>query len=112
MANALIEAAKDNNVPSVKQLIGRGTDVNGVDVSGWTALHWAANRGFVECAKVLLEANADLSKATSYGWTPLHCASDHGHVECLKVRCLLWMKKEKKNNLTSLCSFSSSGTPM
>lgn len=86
--NLLIEAARNNNVESVKQLIERGVDVNGVvDGEQWphTALYFAANKGFVECAKVLLDANADVDKAGRSGWTPLHIASFWGHVECVKV---------------------------
>ena len=52
MADALIGAVKTNDVALVKQLIGGGVDVNGGDRDGWTALHWAANRGFVECTKL------------------------------------------------------------
>lgn len=74
------------HVPSVKQLIARGVDVNGVDEDGWTPLIWAAKEGFVECVKVLLEAKADLDKALDGGLTPLHIASRYGHVECVKVR--------------------------
>ena len=95
MADALIDAAKENNVALVKQLIERGADVNGVDGVGRTALYWAAKSGFVECTKVLLEANADVNKACHNGWTPLHVASGNGYVECVKVLYLfgLWMKK-------------------
>ena len=87
MADALIEAAKRNDVALVKQLIGRGVYVDGVDNAwGRSALYWAAREGFVECAKVLLEANAEVSKADNVGWTPLHITSNNGHVECVKVR--------------------------
>ena len=85
MADSLIDAVRKSNVALVKELIGRGVDVNGVDdVYGYTALDWAAQRGFLECAKVLLEANADVNR-TDDGWTPLHNASYYGPVECAKV---------------------------
>ena len=86
MSNPLIDATKKNDVALVKQLIGRGTNVNGVDGVGRTALWWAAAKGFVECSKVLLEANADVNKASNFGWTPLHGALCYGHAECVKVR--------------------------
>ena len=81
----LFRAVEGNEVALVKELIGRGVDVNGVDGIGYTALDWAAQRGFVECAKVLLEANADVNKTDDDGWTPLLIASNYGHVECVKV---------------------------
>ena len=87
MADALIDAARKNDVALVRQLIGRGVYVDGVDNAwGRSALYWAAREGFVECAKVLLEANAEVSKADNVGWTALHNASNHGRVECVKVR--------------------------
>src|SRR3990167_9994094 len=82
---AFIDAAARNDVALVKELIGEGVDVNGFTAFGYTALHWAVERGFVECAKLLLEANADTNKADSYGWTPFHSASRRGHAECVKV---------------------------
>ena len=86
MADSLIDAAKKSNVALVKELIGRGVDVNGVDdVYGYTALDWAAREGFVECAKVLLEANADVNKTDGDGWAPLLIASWNGRAECVKV---------------------------
>ena len=115
MADSLIDAAKKSNVALVKELIGRGVDVNGVDDVGWTALNWAATGGFVECAKVLLEANADVNKSDDDGWTPLLAASNHGRVECVKV---WWCDTfsfcvDEENNLTLslLCSSSSIGMP-
>ena len=43
----LVEAAKKNDVGLVKELIGRGADLDGVDDEwGWTALYWAAWKGF------------------------------------------------------------------
>ena len=105
MADALIDAVEKNDVALVRQLIGRGVYVDGVDNAwGRSALYWAAREGFVECAKVLLEANADVHKANDSGWNPLHPASYNGHVECVKVGCLfgLWMKKQSHFSLLQL----------
>ena len=82
----MIDAAKKNDVALVKELIGRGVDVNGADVFECTALYCAARGGFVECARLLLEANANVNEADDDGWMPLHCASNCGHDECVKVR--------------------------
>ena len=85
MADALSNAVEENDVVLVKELIGKGADVNGVDRNGWTALHWAVWRGFAGCTRVLLESNADVDKANHSGATPLHRALNIGHVECVKV---------------------------
>src|SRR3990167_9255982 len=99
MANALIDAVKENEAPLVKELIGRGVDVNGADGWGCTALWWASMNGFAECAKLLLEANADMGDRMADN-TPLHMASNFGRAECVKVRFDLFVLWMKKNNLT------------
>ena len=53
MADALIDAVKENDVALVKQFIGKGVDVGGVDGGGRTALLCAARKIFVVRAKVL-----------------------------------------------------------
>src|SRR3990167_4378832 len=111
MADDLINAVKENDVPLVKQLIGRGANVNHVDGYGCTALYWASTRGFVEYAKVLLEANADVDRANLYGETPLQSTSSRGHAECVKVLLVpfLFVLCMKKTISLSLCSSSLSG---
>ena len=52
---------------------------------GWTPLHRAADKGFVDSAKLLIEAGADVNLADSYGRTPAYIASQHGHTEALKL---------------------------
>lgn len=52
------------------------------DFEGWTALHWAANRGYSELSAQLLAQDpklvAVLAKDNS---TALHCAARRGHVD-------------------------------
>ena len=50
--NALIHAVMANNIHHLRELIRGGVDVNAVGDDGWTALHVATVRGFVECVKV------------------------------------------------------------
>ena len=85
MTDALIHAVDKNDVALVKELIGKGVYVDGVDSFGWTPLRCAAGKGFVDCAKPLLESNAYVNKVDGDGWTPLHFASNNGHVGCVKV---------------------------
>ena len=40
-----------------------------------TPLHWAANRGRKDVARLLVESGADINKADLSGKTPLHWAS-------------------------------------
>ncbi|MEU6035410.1 ankyrin repeat domain-containing protein [Actinomadura sp. NPDC047616] len=72
---ALSTAAARGNPEIVRSLLAHGADVDGRDAGGGTALIWACNGGFVECARLLLEAGADVHLRnddgyTAYGRTP------------------------------------------
>uniref|UniRef100_A0A8C5J338 ClpB homolog, mitochondrial AAA ATPase chaperonin n=1 Tax=Junco hyemalis TaxID=40217 RepID=A0A8C5J338_JUNHY len=57
--DALLEAARINNVSEVKRLLEEGTDVNARHKLGWTALMVAAISRHSSVVKALLTANAD-----------------------------------------------------
>lgn len=58
-----------------------GEDINGADVGGNTALHYAVSEDRRECAKVLLRYGANPNVANSLGTTPLHAACLSGNHE-------------------------------
>ena len=45
------------------------------DFRGMTPLHWAANRGRIDVARLLIKNGADINKADKSGKTPLDLAS-------------------------------------
>ena len=53
--------------------------------SGYTALTWACNTGYLEIVKCLLAAGADKDKACNYGYTPLIGAATGGHAETVRL---------------------------
>ena len=73
---------------SVRALLQQGADVNAAQGDGMTALHWAADRGDLEMARMLVYAGAGLDAVTRKAeYTPLHLASRAGHAAV--VRALL-----------------------
>ena len=88
----LIEAIKESNTSSIKELIARGENVNSEDKHGWTPLHYAASpsvtllhvhdssamigisNGSVDVAKILIEAGAKIDAQNSKKSTALHLA--------------------------------------
>ncbi|RUM37943.1 MAG: hypothetical protein DSY58_02995, partial [Desulfobulbus sp.] len=63
----------------VRELVGAGADVNAAAGDGMTALHWAAETGVVEIARILLDANANVEATTRLGaYRPLHLAARRG----------------------------------
>ncbi len=75
-ASPLIDAVKNNNLTEVQKLIKNGVDVNEKDDYGETALHFAADVGSVDIAKLLLKSGANVNaKNQNGGLTPLMVAS-------------------------------------
>ncbi len=74
------DAARDGDLPRVRELLRQGEDVNAAQGDGMSALHWAADRGDAEMIEVLLYAGAEVQSVTRIGeYTPLHIAARNGH---------------------------------
>jgi ankyrin repeat protein len=67
--------------------------VNAKDTYGWTPLHWAAYKGYLEVAKVLLAHSADVNAKDKDGKTPLAFA-DYNTREAIKQ----YLKNQQKND--------------
>lgn len=74
MSTKLIEAAKDGDTKTMRELLAGGVDVNVQDEQGWTPLCWAAGRGDAEAVRLLLEHGADVTLAGRDQRTPLKIA--------------------------------------
>jgi ankyrin repeat protein len=71
---------------AVRAAVAEGSDVNGAQGDGMTALHWAASRGDVALATLLLRAKANVKATTRIGaYTPLHVASQGGSAPIVKA---------------------------
>src|SRR3954470_2424278 len=77
-ADTVADAARRGDRQAVKQLLESGADVNAASGDGMTALHWAAQAGGVELAKMLLVAGANVRATTRLGgYTPLLMAAQN-----------------------------------
>src|SRR5881394_925299 len=79
------DAAEKADWTRVSALLKDGADVNGVQVDGMTALHWAAYHDNTESAKVLLAAGASAKTENRYGVTPLSLACTNGNGDLVKA---------------------------
>ena len=74
----LHDAAKTDQIDTVRRLLKEGHPVNAGDPSfGLTPLHFAVRNGCVEIAQLLLEHGADLNQPSTNGITPLNWASEY-----------------------------------
>jgi len=60
--------------------------VNSKGSSGWTPLHFAANGGYVEVAKLLIAKGVDVNAKTGDGVTPLDRAEDVKNWQRSKIK--------------------------
>lgn len=80
---ALHAAANFGQAAIVECIIQSGLSLNIRDPKhGQTALHFAADSGRVDCAKLLLEAGADRTLPNYKGVLPYQVADEQGNIEC------------------------------
>ena len=70
-ALSLIKSANNGDTETVILLLRAGISPTVKDTQGWTALHWAAMRGYTATAQALIEAHADVNAKDGAGQTPL-----------------------------------------
>jgi ankyrin repeat protein len=75
---ALVTAAKDGDLSTVRTLITRRVNVNEPARDGSTALLWAAYHSNLDMAKALIAAGANANTPNRYGITPLLQAARSG----------------------------------
>jgi len=63
----------------VKLFVWAGMSVETADDSGWTALHWAARRGYLDVVAFLVGSGADLEATNDAGLTAADIAARWGH---------------------------------
>jgi ankyrin repeat protein len=73
------DAVMRGDKTTVRALLEQKADVNGAQVDGATALHWAVYRDDVDTADLLIRAGANVKAANREGVTPLAMASLYGN---------------------------------
>jgi ankyrin repeat protein len=80
------DAARRGDRAAVRALLQGGADVNAAQGDGMTALHWAAENGDSEMARMLVYAGARTEAVTRNGaYTPLHLASRIGSTAVIEA---------------------------
>ena len=78
---ALVYAAREGDLDTVRVLVEAGAEVNQVTNYGWTPLLTATQNRNYKIAQFLLENAANPNIANKGGWTPLYIATDNRNIE-------------------------------
>jgi ankyrin repeat protein len=76
---ALNYAALNNRANAIRFLLTRDAAIEATNLTGFTALHHAAEAGSLEAARVLLAAGADPKHGNHQGQKPAERARQEGH---------------------------------
>ena len=83
-SSEVADAAARGDRAAVRALLQRKADVNGPQVDGTTALHWAARADDLELVDALIAAGANVSARNRAGVTPLELAAINGSAAALQ----------------------------
>ncbi len=78
---ALVFAARQGDLESVRVLLEAGADVNQTTEYGWTAVLAATQNRYYRLGKFLMEHGADPKITNRGGWAPLYIATDNRNIE-------------------------------
>lgn len=99
-SHQLIEAAKMNNVPLVKDLVQKGIGIKLQDKEGMTALMHAAQRGYDEVVSALIQYEHNLK--TKNGMTALMLAAQSNRYKVVKILVEFESRMQNKIGKTAL----------
>lgn len=81
----LFAAVESGDSDAVAVALASGADINARDVTGRSALHWAAGDRRDEIVELLLANGASCNRADDCGYTPLHLAAAAGHESTCRI---------------------------
>jgi hypothetical protein len=87
---------------------GMKVNINYVDESGWSPLHYACEEGNLKIVEILIKMNVDVNFKTKGKKTPLHLAADKGYFDISRILiengATLSTLDDEKNNVIHICS--------
>ncbi len=76
---------KNNHIACVEMLLNSGAGINLSAENGTTALHMAAEQGYIQCTMLLLRFQANGLAKDSSGGMVLHTAASKGRAACVEL---------------------------
>lgn len=109
MTHLIIEAAKTNDLVSIKELIKKRVNVNLKDGYGSPLIH-AVERGHKEVVLELLKGGADISSQDRHGRSIFEIANASGHPE-ISDMITAWIKQREFDEIQRWKELMESGLP-
>ena len=81
----LADAVERGRAAQVRTLLDSGADVNGTQVDGMTALHWAVYHDDAVTASLLSQSGADVGVENRYGVSPISLAATNGNADVVRL---------------------------
>ena len=81
----LFRAAKYGNVTEIRNLLKQGANLEFKNRKGYTALHIATIKGYLDVVELLIEAGANIDNVSNIGSTPLMSAAYRSYTAILQA---------------------------
>lgn len=104
---ALMFAAEQNNLEAVNLLVTREAKARAFADNDYTALMYAAQRGYADCVRTLAQYESRLH--SKMGYTALMLAAQNNHVECTMILKPYEAGMQTPSGLTALICAASNG---
>lgn len=85
LRQTFIDAVKNNSYADIVKCIEQGVDANTAIEHGWSALHYASERGANTIVEYLIEHGANVDQLTNRNRTALQLAANNGHVHIIEL---------------------------
>ena len=83
--NSIVDAAKAQDLSSLRILLGSGENANSPDSDGSIALHWAVHNDSLEMTRLLIRAGSDVNAKNRYEVAALSLAANNGNPDIVKM---------------------------
>ena len=83
--NSIVDAAKAQDLSSLRILLDSGENANSPDSDGSIALHWAVHSDSLEMTRLLIRAGSDVNAKNRYEVAALSLAANNGNPDMVKM---------------------------
>ena len=83
--NSIVDAAKAQDLSSLRILLDSGENANSPDSDGSIALHWAVHSDSLEMTRLLIRAGSDVNAKNRYEVAALSLAANNGNPDIVKM---------------------------